>query len=133
MLTNNEAALIVAILEECRVEEAFARLNSPGTQVRFNELDYKDMPTLLSSGVTFEELSKIYHRKEWRLKDAYYRNINKYDLYNPRVKKIESIDDMDKIIIVDLVQKAKPVEFIINRFPNYSPLLLEEMYVQTRA
>ncbi len=84
LLTSNEAALIIAILSDCTVEESFERLLKPDARFNLGEVDYIDISNLVKQGVQFTEIALIYNRKVNNIKYSYYRVIEKYNLYDPR-------------------------------------------------
>jgi len=84
LITTNEAALIIAILSDCTVEESFERLLKPNARFNLGEIDYIDISNLVKQGVKFSEIALIYNRKENNIKYSYYRVIEKYNLYDPR-------------------------------------------------
>lgn len=131
LLSNNEAALLLAIEKQCRVEEAFEWLVTPGKIVRLKDIDYLDMSALLrgkdnQGPVDFKEIAEIFNKSETYLKESYYKKITSLNLYDPRDI---NIDPEDLIIIKYLVEVNRPLETISERYPEYPLNIIKDALV----
>lgn len=128
LLSNNEAAFLLAIEMQCRVEEAFAWLINPKKKVYLTDEDYLDMSSLLKGSdkeapMDFQELAEVFNKNESYLKEAYYKKIECLDLYDPRQISIEA---SDLIIMKYLANKSRDIDTIAGRYPEYSPNIIRE-------